>query len=107
MGVQKVLLDEDAPSPSMIIPIGTERYLSTNRFGGDYCKMPVLSFWNKDFSSQQIVKGRFMNDGIHFPDAFFVGEEGRVDWGPTFAAITVTVIPTLFVYEGYPFYRNK
>lgn len=28
----------------------------------------------------------------------FVGEEGRVDWGPTFAAITVTVIPTLFVY---------
>lgn len=84
MGVQKVLLDEDAPSPSMIIPIGTERYLSTNRFGGDYRKMPVLSFWNKDFSSQQIVKGRFMNDGIHFPDAFFVGEEGRrvLYWEP-------------------------
>ena len=79
---------------SMIIPIGTERYLSTNRFGGDYRKMPVLSFWNKDFSSQQIVKGRFMNDGIHFPDAFFVGEEGR----------SSVVLGAL---EGYPFYRNK
>lgn len=28
----------------------------------------------------------------------FVGEEGLVDWGPTFAAISVTVIPTLVVY---------
>lgn len=28
----------------------------------------------------------------------FVGEEGLVDWGPTFAAITVTVVPTLLVY---------
>ena len=28
----------------------------------------------------------------------FVGEEGLVDWGPTFAAISVTVIPTLIVY---------
>lgn len=28
----------------------------------------------------------------------FVGEEGLVDWGPTFAAITVTVLPTLVVY---------
>ena len=28
----------------------------------------------------------------------FVGEEGLVDWGPTFAAISVTVIPTLIAY---------
>jgi len=28
----------------------------------------------------------------------FVGEEGLVDWGPTFAAISVTVIPTLIIY---------
>lgn len=28
----------------------------------------------------------------------FIGEEGRVDWGPTFAAIAATVIPTLLIY---------
>ena len=28
----------------------------------------------------------------------FVGEEGLIEWGPTFAAITATVIPTLFIY---------
>lgn len=28
----------------------------------------------------------------------FIGEEGRVDWGPTFAAIVATVVPTLIVY---------
>lgn len=44
----------------MIIPVGTERYLSTNRFGGDDRKMPVLSFWDKNFSTQQIVKRAFL-----------------------------------------------
>ena len=84
MGVKKVCFDEDDPSPSMIIPVGTERYLSTNRFGGDDRKMPVLSFWDKNFSTQKIVKGRFLNNGIHFPDAFFIGKEGRrvLYWEP-------------------------
>jgi raffinose/stachyose/melibiose transport system permease protein len=28
----------------------------------------------------------------------FTGQYGQVDWGPTFAAITVAVIPTLILY---------
>jgi len=28
----------------------------------------------------------------------FTGEHGSVDWGPTFAAVSITVIPTLILY---------
>jgi raffinose/stachyose/melibiose transport system permease protein len=28
----------------------------------------------------------------------FTGEYGEVDWGPTFAAVTIAIFPTLFIY---------
>ena len=53
--------------------------------------------WNEYIFSYTFVNTKKMMTVV-LGLSSFVGEEGRVDWGPTFAAITVTVIPTLFVY---------
>ncbi|RKJ49747.1 carbohydrate ABC transporter permease [bacterium 1XD42-54] len=53
--------------------------------------------WNEYiFSYTFISSKKMMTVGLGLNA--FVGEEGLVDWGPTFAAIVVTVIPTLLVY---------
>lgn len=53
--------------------------------------------WNEYIFSYTFVNTKKMMTVV-LGLSSFVGEGGRVDWGPTFAAITVTVIPTLFIY---------
>ncbi len=53
--------------------------------------------WNEYIFSYTFVNSKAMMTVVLGLNAF-VGEEGVIDWGPTFAAITVTVIPTLIVY---------
>lgn len=97
VGVRKVSLREGDPSPSKVIPVGNDCYLSVNRFGGDHCKMPVMSFWNKELSTQQIVKGRFLDNGASFSDVFFVEGERILYWEPLkdtlFSVVDGCVIP--------------
>ena len=53
--------------------------------------------WNEYIFSYTFISSRKMMTVVLGLNAF-VGEEGLVDWGPTFAAIAVTVLPTLVVY---------
>ena len=53
--------------------------------------------WNEYIFSYTFISSKKMMTVVLGLNAF-VGEEGLVDWGPTFAAIVVTVIPTLLVY---------
>ncbi|MFQ9441331.1 MAG: ABC transporter permease subunit, partial [Acutalibacteraceae bacterium] len=53
--------------------------------------------WNEYIFSYTFISSKKMMTVVLGLNAF-VGEEGLVDWGPTFAAIAVTVIPTLIVY---------
>ena len=53
--------------------------------------------WNEYIFSYTFLSSKKMMTVVLGLNAF-VGEEGLVDWGPTFAAIAVTVIPTLIVY---------
>lgn len=53
--------------------------------------------WNEYIFSYTFINSKRMMTVVLGLNAF-VGEEGLVDWGPTFAAISVTVIPTLIIY---------
>lgn len=53
--------------------------------------------WNEYIFSYTFISSKKMMTVVLGLNAF-VGEEGLVDWGPTFAAIVVTVVPTLIVY---------
>lgn len=53
--------------------------------------------WNEYIFSYTFIRSKDMMTVVLGLNAF-VGEEGLVDWGPTFAAIALTVIPTLIVY---------
>lgn len=53
--------------------------------------------WNEYVFAYTFIRSKKMMTVVLGLNAF-VGEEGLVDWGPTFAAISVTVIPTLIVY---------
>ena len=53
--------------------------------------------WNEYVFAYTFIRSKTMMTVVLGLNAF-VGEEGLVDWGPTFAAISVTVIPTLIVY---------
>ena len=53
--------------------------------------------WNEYIFSYTFISAKKMMTVVLGLNAF-VGEEGLVDWGPTFAAIVVTVVPTLIVY---------
>ena len=53
--------------------------------------------WNEYIFSYTFINSKKMMTVVLGLNAF-VGEEGLVDWGPTFAAISVTVLPTLFIY---------
>lgn len=53
--------------------------------------------WNEYLFASTFISSKSMLTVVLGLNAF-VGEEGRVDWGPTFAAIVVTVLPTLIVY---------
>lgn len=53
--------------------------------------------WNEYIFSYTFISSKKMMTVVLGLNAF-VGEEGLVDWGPTFAAIVVTVVPTLLVY---------
>lgn len=53
--------------------------------------------WNEYIFSYTFISSKKMMTVVLGLNAF-VGEEGLVDWGPTFAAIAVTVVPTLLVY---------
>lgn len=53
--------------------------------------------WNEYIFSYTFISSKKMMTVVLGLNAF-VGEEGLIDWGPTFAAIAVTVIPTLIVY---------
>lgn len=53
--------------------------------------------WNEYIFSYTFINSKRMMTVVLGLNAF-VGEEGLVDWGPTFAAISVTVLPTLVIY---------
>lgn len=53
--------------------------------------------WNEYIFSYTFISSKKMMTVVLGLNSF-VGEEGLVDWGPTFAAIVVTVVPTLIVY---------
>lgn len=53
--------------------------------------------WNEYVFAYTFIRSKTMMTVVLGLNAF-VGEEGLVDWGPTFGAISVTVIPTLIVY---------
>ena len=53
--------------------------------------------WNEYIFSYTFINSKRMMTVVLGLNSF-VGEEGLVDWGPTFAAISVTVIPTLIIY---------
>lgn len=53
--------------------------------------------WNEYIFSYTFISSRKMLTVVLGLNAF-VGEEGAIDWGPTFAAISITIIPTLVAY---------
>lgn len=53
--------------------------------------------WNEYIFANTFISSKNMLTVVLGLNAF-VGEEGRIDWGPTFAAIVSTVVPTLIVY---------
>lgn len=53
--------------------------------------------WNEYLFAYTFISSRRMMTVVLGLNTF-VGEEGLIDWGPTFAAITATVIPTLIIF---------
>lgn len=53
--------------------------------------------WNEYLFAYTFISSRRMMTVVLGLNSF-VGEEGLIDWGPTFAAITATVIPTLIIF---------
>ena len=53
--------------------------------------------WNEYLFAYTFISSRKMMTVVLGLNTF-VGEEGLIDWGPTFAAITATVIPTLVIF---------
>jgi len=62
-------------------------------------KYSKIIFWSHDitFMTRNIMKT--LPNGLND----FIGEMGRREWGPTFAAIIIAIAPTLIVY----FFLNK
>ena len=58
--------------------------------GVQTCALPIflsLTFISDD--SKRTIQTGLLN---------FTGQYGQVDWGPTFAAVSMTVLPTLLLY---------
>lgn len=61
-----------------------------------------VSIWNEfTYANTFMTKGSMKTLPVGLND--FVGEMGKRDWGGTFAAITLAVLPTLIIY----FFLNK
>ena len=61
-----------------------------------------IGVWNEfTYANTFLTKQEMKTLPVGLTD--FVGEMGAVDWGATFAAITITIVPTLIIY----FFLNK
>ena len=57
----------------------------------------LIYIWNEfTYANTFMTKNEMKTLPIGLND--FIGEMGMVDWGATFAAITITIIPTLLIY---------
>ena len=59
--------------------------------------MNLIGIWNEFIFANTFVssiKMKTLPVGLYD----FVGERGRVDWGSTFSAISVSLIPVLVIY---------
>lgn len=82
---QRITVADHSPFPMMIIPLGKEHYLCTNRYrGGNNVQTPSLSIWDCDFTKQDIVKGRLLENGFMFADWFYADTDGEqiLYWEP-------------------------
>lgn len=82
---QRIVVADGSPSPVNIIPFGENNYLCTNGFrGGDNVKTPSISIWNSDFTKQNTLTGRLLENGFMIADWLYADADGNqiLYWEP-------------------------
>ena len=82
---QHIVVADGSPSPANIIPFGKDHYLCINRFrGGNNVQTPAISIWNSDFTKQDTVTGRLLENGFMIADWLHADVDGNqiLYWEP-------------------------